>query len=81
MKYKIGQKIKFTNSFVIELNNGKKAKIVKGDEAMVVRKVDKGSGEIVYTTGEAKGLSQIIDIDVDENIDSDYILKKIMNEL
>lgn len=81
MKYKIGQKIKFTNSFVIELANGKKAKIVKGDEAMVVRKVDEGTGEIVYTTGAAKGLSQIIDIDVDENVDSDYILKKIMNEL
>lgn len=81
MKYKIGQKIKFTNSFIIDLANGKKAKIVKGDEAMVVRKVDKNSGEIVYTTGEAKGLSQTIDIDVDENVDSDYILKKIMSDL
>jgi uncharacterized protein YlzI (FlbEa/FlbD family) len=81
MKYKIGQKIKFTNSFTIDLANGKKAKIVKGDQAMVVRKVGENSGEIVYTTGEAAGLSQIIDIQVDENVDSDYIVKKIMNEL
>jgi hypothetical protein len=77
----IGQKIEFTNGFIVELEKGKKAKIVKGDKAMVVRKVDEKSGEIVYITGEAAGLSQIISIDVDETVDADYIASKIINEL
>lgn len=81
MKYKIGEKIKFTNNFTIETNKGKKVKILKGDEAMVVKKVDDTSGEIVYVTGEASGLSQVIKIEVDDNIDSDYFAKKIMEDL
>lgn len=81
MKYKIGQKIKFTESFIIKLANGKKAKIQKGDEAVVVRKVDDTCGEVAYITGEASGLSQILSIQVDDNIDSDYLAKKIMEEL
>lgn len=81
MKYKIGQKIEFTNSFTVELEKGKKARIVKGDKAMVVRKVDENSGEIVYITGEAAGLSQVIAINVDEKVDADYIAGKIINDL
>ena len=80
MKYKIGQKIEFTNKFTIELQNDKKARIVKGDTAMVVRKVDETSGEIVYITGQASGLSQIISIQVDDNVDTDYLAKRIMEE-
>lgn len=81
MKYKIGQKIEFTNNFTVELEKGKKARIVKGDKAMVVRKVDENSGEIVYITGEAAGLSQIMAINVDEKVDADYIAGKIINNL
>lgn len=81
MKYKIGQKIAFTNPFVIDLSNGKKAKIKKGDQAMVMRKVDDTSGEIVYINGEASGFSQIIQIQVDDSVDTDYIAKKIIDEL
>lgn len=81
MKYKIGQKIEFTNEFTIELEKGKKARIIKGDTAMVVRKVDETSGEIVYITGQASGLSQIISIQVDDNVDADYLAKRIMEEL
>lgn len=81
MKYKIGQKIEFTNNFTVELEKGKKARIVKGDKAMVVRKVGENSGEIVYITGEAAGLSQVIEIDVDERVDADYIAGKIINDL
>ena len=46
-----------------------------------MRKVDEGTGEILYLTGEAKGKSQIVAIDVDEEIDSDDIAKKIMSML
>lgn len=81
MKYKIGQKIQFTNEFIIDLENGKKAKIVNGDQAMVVRKVDEKSGEIVYITGQASGLSQVISLEVDDSVDADYLAKKIMEEL
>lgn len=81
MKYKIGQKIEFTDEFNIEVQNGKKAKIVKGDSAMVVRKVDETSGEILYITGEAAGLSQTISIEVDDNVDADYLAKRIMDDL
>lgn len=81
MKYKIGQKIEFTDNFTIEVQNGKKAKIVRGDIAIVVRKVNETSGEILYTTGEVAGLSQIISIEVDENLDADYLAKRIMEDL
>lgn len=81
MKYKIGQRIEFTDNFIIEVQNGKKAKIEKGDTAIVVRKVDKTSGEILYITGEAAGLSQTIAIEIDDNIDADYLAKKIMENL
>jgi len=76
--YKIGQKIRFNNEFTIDLDNGKKAKIRRGDEATVVKKVDNNSGEIVYNTGEAKGFSQIIAIKVDDTLDVDYITKEIL---
>lgn len=81
MKYKIGQKIKFTENFTIEVQNGKKVRVENGDTAMVVRKVDKTSGEILYITGEAAGLSQTISIEVDDNVDTDYLAKRIMDEL
>lgn len=81
MIYKIGQKIKFTSNFTIDLANGKTAKIAKGDEATVVKKIDNNSGEVVYNTGEAKGLSQILAIRVDDSIDEDYVLKKLLENL
>ncbi|WP_251861083.1 hypothetical protein [Clostridium sp. Marseille-Q2269] len=81
MKYKIGQEIEFTNSFFIELSKGGKAKIVPGDKAMVVRKIDDTTGEIVYTTGNAKGLSQNIQIEVDEVLNNDELAKKILDEM
>lgn len=81
MKYKIGQKIEFSGSFVIELSTGKKAKVKKGDQAMVMRKIDENSGEIVYISGEASGFSQIIKIKVDDNVDAEYLANKIMQEL
>ncbi|MBC2581341.1 hypothetical protein [Clostridium sp. DJ247] len=81
MKYKIGQKIEFTDNFSISVEKGKNANIVKGDQAIVVRKVGNTSGEIVYVTGEASGLSQVISIEVDDNIDADLLAKRIMDEL
>lgn len=54
MKYKIGQEIEFTNSFVVELRKGGAVKVDPGDKAMIVRKIDDNTGEIVYTTGNAK---------------------------
>ena len=48
---------------------------------MVVRKVDEKSGEIVYITGQASGLSQVISLQVDDSVDADYLAKKIMEEL
>lgn len=80
-KYKIGEKIQFTQNAVIETNKGKKVKIKKGDEAMVIRKVDDECGEIVYVTGEAAGLSQVIAIEVDGELNANYFAKKIMEEL
>lgn len=81
MKYKIGQKIKFTNSFTINASKGKKFKVCPGDEAMIVRKIDNAMAEVVYTKGQAKGLSQNLDIEVDDGLDEDGIAKKIMQEL
>ncbi|AWI06079.1 hypothetical protein [Clostridium drakei] len=80
-KYKIGEKIQFTQNAVIETNKGKKVKIKKGDEAMVIRRVDDECGEIVYVTGEAAGLSQVIAIEVDGELNTNYFAKKIMEEL
>lgn len=81
MKYKIGQHIEFTAPSKIKLAKGGTAQLVKGDKAMVVRKVDNTTGEIVYITGQAKGLSQIISIEVDDNIDTDALTERILKEL
>ncbi|MDF2880894.1 MAG: hypothetical protein K0R54_1451 [Clostridiaceae bacterium] len=81
MKYKIGSEIEFTNNFEVNCENGKKASIAKGDKAIVSRKVDETSGEIIYTTGNAKGLIQIINIQVDDELDADLIAKKILSQL
>lgn len=81
MKYKIGQQIEFTAPCKIKLAKGGTAQLVKGDKAMVVRKVDDSTGEIVYITGEAKGLSQVISIEVDDSIDTDVLAEKILKEL
>ncbi|EJO5348406.1 hypothetical protein NRP93_002530 [Clostridium botulinum] len=81
MKYKIGQEIEFTNSFIVELRKGGKVKVASGDKAMVVKKIDATTGEIVYTTGEAKGLSQNIQIEVDEELNEEELAKKILEEM
>lgn len=81
MIYKIGSEIEFTNNFEVNCANGRKASVIKGDKAIVSRKVDQYSGEIIYITGNAKGLIQIINIQVDDEIDADLIAKKIMSQL
>ncbi|ADK13514.1 MULTISPECIES: hypothetical protein [Clostridium] len=81
MKYKIGHEIQFTQSFWLPVEGGKKLKVLKGDKAVVVKKIDDNSGEILYMTGEASGKSQVINIQVDDEIDGDYIARQIMEEL
>lgn len=81
MKYKIGHEIEFTQGFWLPLEGGKKVKVLKGDKAVVVKKIDDDSGEILYMTGEASGKSQIINIEVDDQIDADYLAKQIMEGL
>lgn len=81
MKYKIGQEIVFTKDFMINTESSGKVKVRKGDKARVVRKINETTGEIVYLTGDAKGKSQNIKIEVDDNLDADAIAKRIMEEL
>lgn len=76
---KIGQIIEFQQDKKIKIQGGGTLLVKKGDRAQVLRKVDEGTGEILYITGAAKGKSQVIAIDVDETIDSDGIAKKIMD--
>ena len=80
-KYKIGQQIEFISNHTIETSKGKKLTIVKGDKAMVVKKIDNNTGEIVYTTGEARGFSDKLNIEVEDNIDVDEIAKRILSEI
>lgn len=80
MKMKIGEIIQFRQDRKIKSEDGLLL-VRRGDKAQVLRKVDEGTGEILYLTGEAKGKSQIVAIDVDEEIDSDDIAKKIMSML
>jgi hypothetical protein len=81
MKAKLGQQIKFTQERRIKLTKGGTALIKSGDIARVVKKIDDNTAEVVYLSGEAKGMSQQIAMEVDDNLDVDSILKKIMNEL
>lgn len=81
MKYKIGQEIEFTNSFMVELSKGGSVRVDEGDKAMIVKKIDDTTGEIVYTTGEAKGLSQNIEIQVDDALNEEELAKKILEEM
>ena len=81
MKAKLGEQIRFNKPHTIPLAKGGTAKIVPGDIARVMKKVDENTAEIMYLTGEAKGLSQKILLQVDANIDADSIVKKIMSDL
>lgn len=81
MKVKLGQVIKFTKDHTIQLSKGGKALVKSGDTAQVMRKVDEKSGEILYLTGMAKGLSQIIALEVDDSLDIDSIAEKILRQL
>ncbi|GAA0787438.1 hypothetical protein [Hathewaya limosa] len=78
MKVKLGQTIRFTQNRKISIENGGTVTIKKGDMAQVLRKVDNKSGEILYLTGEAKGKSQIITMEIDDKIDVDKVSKEIM---
>jgi len=78
---KIGQVIELQETKKIQVQEGGTVTVKKGDRAQVLRKVDEGTGEILYLTGEAEGKSQIIRINVDENIDNEGIAKKIMEML
>jgi hypothetical protein len=81
MKVKLGQQIQFKKEHKIQLAKGGTALVKVGDSARVMRKIDEETAEIVYLTGEAKGLSHKIPLEVDDNLDTDSIVKKIMNEL
>jgi hypothetical protein len=81
MKAKLGQQITFTQERRIKLAKGGTVLIKTGDTARVVKKIDDSTGEIVYLSGEAKGMSQQITMEVDDNLDVDSILKKVMNGL
>lgn len=81
MKIKLGQQIQFKNVHTISLAKGGTVQVKPGDTATVVKKIDEKTGEIVYLTGEAKGLNEKIPLDVDDSIDTDSMVRKIMNEL
>lgn len=81
MKVKIGQEIKFKKNYSISLAKGGTALVKAGDTARVLKKVDDETAEIVYLTGEAKGYSQQILLEVDDTLDTDAILKKLLKEL
>ena len=81
MKVKLGQQIQFKNNHEVEIAKGGTALVRSGDTARVVKKIDEETGEIIYLTGEAKGLSNRIPLEVDTTLDTDSIVKKIMDEL
>ena len=81
MKLKLGQQIQFKNTHTISVAKGGTVQVKPGDTATVVKKVDEETAEVVYLTGEAKGLSEKILLEVDDNLDTDSIVRKIMNEL
>ncbi|OFI07423.1 hypothetical protein CLOACE_02510 [Clostridium acetireducens DSM 10703] len=81
MIFKIGQKIQSQSNCKISLSSNKKVLIKKGDIAQIVRKLDNDTAEIIYLTGEAKGQTQHIKIQVTDSLDVDLIAKKILNEI
>lgn len=81
MKVKLGQQIEFKKSHYISLAKGGKAKIKVGDKAQVLRKINETTAEILYLTGEAKGLSQNIKLEVDDTLNTDSIVQKILKGL
>ncbi len=81
MKVKLGQTIKFTKDHKIQLSIGWKALVKCGDTAQVLRKIDEKSGEILYLSGEAKGLSQIVAIEVDDSLNINAIAEKLLRQL
>lgn len=81
MKVKLGQSIEFKESRTISLAKGGSVQVKPGDKARVVKKVDEKTAEIVYITGEAKGYGQKIALEVDDTIDTDSMVKKIMSQL
>ena len=81
MKVKLGQEIQFRTSHKVEISKGGIALVKPGDRARVVKKIDEKTAEIVYLTGEAKDLSNRIPLEVDDTIDTDSMVKKIMYKL
>lgn len=81
MKMKLGQQIRFKKDHKIQVQKGGTVLVKTGDVATIVKKIDEKTAEIVYVTGEAKGLSHQIALEVDDNLDVDDIVKKIMNNL
>lgn len=81
MKVKLGQQIKFKVSHKIPLAKGGTALVKVGDIATVVKKIDNKTAEIIYSTGEAKGLSYKIHVEVDDTLDADLIAKKILSKM
>lgn len=81
MKVKLGQQIRFKKDHTIHLAKGGTALVKAGDSATVVKKVDDETAEIVYSSGQAKGFSQNIHLKVDDTLDTDLILKKLLSDL
>ena len=81
MKAKLGQQIEFKRSHFINLAKGGKSEIKAGDKARVVKKIDENTAEIVYLSGEAKGLSQHVKMEIDDSLDIDSIVNKVLKNL
>lgn len=81
MKFKLGQQIVFKKDHVILAANKGSIVVKKGDKATVVKKIDEHSGEIIYSSGAAKGLSRVVPMEVDTTLDEDAIVKKILSDL
>lgn len=81
MKVKLGQTIEFKASRTVSLAKGGSVQVKPGDKARVVKKVDDKTAEIVYLTGEAKGYGHNIALEVDDTLDTNSMVEKIMREL
>ena len=76
MKLKIGQEIKFKDSFEIETFSGRKINVKEGDKGFIT-----GSGFIKHTSGNARGIMQKLDYMEIIGYDYENISKMILNRL
>ena len=76
MKVKVGQEIKFKESFEIETFGGRKIDVKEGDRSIII-----GSGLVKHTSGNARGMIQKLDGLEVEGYDCRNISKLILNRL